>query len=32
MLEKVNQRYPFMFRGAADGETVYGTIKKLTTQ
>jgi hypothetical protein len=31
MLEKVNQHYPFTFRGAADDETVYGTTKKLTT-
>jgi hypothetical protein len=31
ILEKVNQHYPFAFRGAADDETVYGAIKKLTT-
>ena len=31
MLEKVNQRYPFSFRGAADDPLVYGTLRKLTT-
>jgi hypothetical protein len=31
MLEKVNQHYPFAFRGAADDATVYGAIKRLTT-
>jgi CubicO group peptidase (beta-lactamase class C family) len=32
MAEKVNQRYPFTFRGAADDLTVYRTIKNLTTR
>jgi len=31
MLENVNQRYPFSFRGAADDPLVYGTLRKLTT-
>jgi CubicO group peptidase (beta-lactamase class C family) len=31
MLEGVNQRYPFTFRGAEDDETVYAAIKKLTS-
>jgi hypothetical protein len=31
MLEKVNQHYPFTYRGAADDPTVYSAIKKLTT-
>jgi CubicO group peptidase (beta-lactamase class C family) len=31
MLENVNQHAPFTFRGAADDETVYSAIKKLTT-
>jgi len=30
MLEKVNQRYPFSFRGAADDPLVYATLRKLT--
>jgi hypothetical protein len=31
MMEKVNQHYPFTFRGAADDEVVYTTLKKLTS-
>jgi hypothetical protein len=31
MLEKVNQHYPFSFRGAADDPLVYDTFRKLTT-
>jgi CubicO group peptidase (beta-lactamase class C family) len=31
MLEKVNQHYPFTFRGAADDEAVYAALKKLTS-
>jgi len=31
MLEKVNQHYPFSFRGAADDPLVYSTISRLTT-
>src|SRR5262249_48894070 len=32
MLEKLNQHYSFTFRGAADDEVVYATLKKLTTR
>src|SRR5262249_14735450 len=31
MVEKVNQHYPFTFRGAADDEVVYTTLKKLAS-
>jgi hypothetical protein len=31
MAEKVNQHYPFAFRGAPDDETVYAALKKLTS-
>ncbi|MBS0206974.1 MAG: serine hydrolase [Planctomycetes bacterium] len=31
MLEKVNQHEPFTFSGAADDESVYRTLKQLTT-
>lgn len=31
MLEKVNQHYPFSFRGGADDEATYGALAKLTT-
>jgi CubicO group peptidase (beta-lactamase class C family) len=31
MLEKVNQHYPFTFRGAADDKVVYAALKKLTS-
>ena len=31
MLEKVNQHYPFAFRGPSDDATVYAALKKLTT-
>jgi len=31
MLDKVNQRYPFSFRGAADDPTVYATLRALST-
>jgi CubicO group peptidase (beta-lactamase class C family) len=31
MLEKLNQHAPFRFRGAADDETVYSAMKKLST-
>jgi CubicO group peptidase (beta-lactamase class C family) len=31
MAEKVNQHYPFVFRGAADDETVYAALKALTS-
>lgn len=31
MLDKVNQHYPFSFRGAADDPLVYDTLRKLTT-
>jgi hypothetical protein len=31
MTEKVNQHYPFAFRGAADDEAVYAALKALTT-
>lgn len=31
MLQKVNQHYPFSFRGAADDPLVYDTLRKLTT-
>jgi hypothetical protein len=31
MLDKVNQHYPFSFRGAVDDPLVYGTLQKLTT-
>jgi hypothetical protein len=31
MLEKVNQHYPFTFRGAADDRATYGASKKPTT-
>jgi hypothetical protein len=31
MLEKLNQHYPFTFKGAEDDEVVYGALKKLTT-
>jgi CubicO group peptidase (beta-lactamase class C family) len=31
MLEKVNQHYPFAFRGAADDEVVYAALQKLTS-
>jgi hypothetical protein len=30
MVERVNQRYPFAFRGAADDPTVYAALKQLT--
>jgi CubicO group peptidase (beta-lactamase class C family) len=31
MLEKVNQHYPFSFRGAEDDKAVYAALKKLTS-
>lgn len=31
MVEEVNQRYPFAFRGGADDKVVYAAIKKLTS-
>jgi CubicO group peptidase (beta-lactamase class C family) len=31
MAEKVNQHYPFSFRGAADDEAVYAALKALTS-
>ena len=31
MVEKVNQHYPFSFKGAADDEMVYAALGKLTT-
>jgi CubicO group peptidase (beta-lactamase class C family) len=31
MAEKVNQHYPFAFRGAADDEAVYAALKALTS-
>jgi hypothetical protein len=31
MAEKVNQHYPFSFRGAKDDERVYAAMKKLTS-
>jgi hypothetical protein len=31
MTEKVNQHYPFIFRGAADDEAVYAALKALTS-
>jgi CubicO group peptidase (beta-lactamase class C family) len=31
MAEKVNQHFPFAFRGAADDPTVYAALKRLTT-
>jgi CubicO group peptidase (beta-lactamase class C family) len=31
MVEKVNQHYPFAFRGAADDEAVYAALKALTS-
>jgi hypothetical protein len=31
MAEKVNQHYPFSFRGAKDDEKVYAAMKKLTS-
>ena len=30
MLEKLNQHYPFSFRGAADDPLVYDTLRQLT--
>jgi CubicO group peptidase (beta-lactamase class C family) len=32
MAEKVNQHYPFAFRGAADDEAVYAALKALTSR
>ena len=31
MAEKVNQHYPFAFRGVADDEVVYAALKALTS-
>lgn len=31
MLERVNQHYPFAFRGAADDATVYAALKKMAS-
>jgi hypothetical protein len=31
MLEKLNQHFPFTFKGAADDEKVYAALKVLTT-
>jgi hypothetical protein len=31
MVEKVNQHYPFTFRGAADDRVVYRAMKELTS-
>ncbi|NLX99671.1 MAG: hypothetical protein GXY83_26545 [Rhodopirellula sp.] len=31
MLEKINQQFPFSFRGAADDPLVYDTLRELTT-
>ncbi|MBI3465757.1 MAG: serine hydrolase [Planctomycetes bacterium] len=32
MLEKLNQHFPFTFKGAEDDPVVYGRLKQLTTQ
>jgi len=32
MAEKVNQHYPFVFRGAADDKKVYAALKALTSR
>jgi hypothetical protein len=31
MLERVDQHYPFAFRGAADDRVVYAPIRRLTS-
>jgi CubicO group peptidase (beta-lactamase class C family) len=31
MVEKVNQHYPFSFRGASDDKAVYAALKKMTS-